>query len=247
MVRQVSEKLLSQTTAEWDALAPVRFRQISSGDDISYNRVIAPAVLSLVGPLRPSKILDAGCGTGLFTIQLAEIAGEIVGVDPSAKSIEIARGLGTRTKFLQETIEEFSLSSGLSFDVVVANMVLMDALCLESFLVACKRLMAPQGALIFSITHPCFWPQHYGYASSSWFRYEDELLIEAPFRITADQNVPLVSTHVHRPLSSYITSFVSAGFSLKELKEPVPPPDVDAAYRRLWKFPRYIVGRCVGY
>jgi 2-polyprenyl-3-methyl-5-hydroxy-6-metoxy-1,4-benzoquinol methylase len=246
MLRPVSKKDISEIAAEWDALAPLRFRQISSGDDISYNRVIVPEMLSMLCPLEPSRVLDAGCGTGLFTARLSQMAHEVVGVDPSRESIQIARGLGVvGAKFFPTTIEDFSSSPHSSFDVVVANMVLMDVLCLGSFLAACRRLLIPSGALVFSMTHPCFWPQYYGYASKPWFRYQEEIIIEAPFRITADRRGSLVSTHIHRPLSCYVASLVQAGFSLRELREPTPPSDVDASYRRLWKGPRYVVGLAV--
>jgi SAM-dependent methyltransferase len=246
MLHPVSTKSLSQIIAEWDALAPLRYRQIGSGEDISYNRVIAPALLSQLSPLHPSKVLDAGCGTGAFSARLLEIAGEVVGVDPSGKSIEIARGLGlSRVSFVQETLETFSLKHRSTFDVVVANMVLMDVLSLDSFLEGCKRALINGGALIFSITHPCFWPEHYGYASADWFRYERETIIESPFRISADRVGSLPSTHLHRPLSAYISAFRRAGCILEMLEEPMPPHDVDPAYRARWKLPRYIIGRCM--
>lgn len=245
MLHPVNTKTLPQIVAEWDALAPLRHRQIGSGKDISYNRVIVPALLAQLAPLHPSKVLDAGCGTGAFSARLSEIAAEVVGVDPSGRSIEIARSLGlSRASFVQETIERFALKQRSSFDVVVANMVLMDVLSLDSFLEGCKRAVINGGALVFSITHPCFWPEHYGYASAEWFRYEHETIIESPFRISADRVGSLPSTHLHRPLSAYISAFARAGFILRMLEEPTPPDDVDAAYRAQWKLPRYIVGRC---
>jgi 2-polyprenyl-3-methyl-5-hydroxy-6-metoxy-1,4-benzoquinol methylase len=245
MLRPVETKSLSQITAEWDALAPVRYRQIESGADISYNRVIAPALLTQMAPLRLSRVLDAGCGTGALSARLVEIAGEVVGVDPSGRSIEIARSLGlTRASFVHETIEGFSLDHRSSFDVIVANMVLMDVLSLDSFLEGCKRAVVNGGALVFSITHPCFWPEYYGYASADWFRYENETIIESLFRISADRIGSLPSTHIHRPLSTYISAFTRAGFTLRVFSEPTPPADVDAAYRDQWKLPRYIVGLC---
>jgi 2-polyprenyl-3-methyl-5-hydroxy-6-metoxy-1,4-benzoquinol methylase len=245
MLRAVDTKSLAQIVAEWDALAPVRYRQIDSGIDISYNRVIAPALLSQLRSLRLSRVLDAGCGTGAFCARLSEIAGEIVGIDPSGKSIEIARSLGVpRASFDQETIENFSLDDRDSFDVVVANMVLMDVLSLDSFLEGCKRAVIDGGALVFSITHPCFWPEYYGYASAHWFHYENETIIEGPFRISADRGGSLPSTHIHRPLSAYVAGFARAGFILRVFSEPTPPPDVDVAYRNRWRFPRYVVGLC---
>ncbi len=246
MLRRVSTKSLSEIVSEWDALASVRFRQISTGRDLSYNRVITPALLQLITPLSPSSILDVGCGTGIFTSRLSEFAPHIVGVDPSGASIKIARTLNdSRASFVQETIEDFSKNSEDRFDVVVANMVLMNTLSLSEFLKSCRRVLNPNGAFAFSITHPCFWPNHYGYGQEDWFHYEDELVVEAPFRITTDQDSGLMSTHVHRPVSSYFNAFVANGLTIQTLREPIPPKDVDPAYRAQWKYPRYLVGICI--
>ena len=110
-------------------------------------------------------------------------------------------------------------------------MVLMDVLWLDSFFRGLQARSYNGGALVFSITHPCFWPEHYGYASADWFRYERETIIESPFRISADRVGSLPSTHLHRPLSAYISALRRAGFILEMLEEPMPPLDVDAAYR----------------
>jgi hypothetical protein len=80
----------------------------------------------------------------------------------------------------------------------------MDVLSLDSFFRGLQARSYNGGALVFSITHPCFWPEHYGYASSDWFRYERETIIESPFRISADRVGSLPSTHLHRPLSAYL-------------------------------------------
>ena len=170
MLQAVKAKTLSEITAEWDELAPVRHRQISSGEDISYNQVIAPALLKLLDPVQSTKVLDAGCGTGLFSAMLARKGAKVVGIDPSGRSIEIAKSLPAgQAIFIQSTMEGFPSENLPTFDTVVANMVLMDVLCLESFLAACRRVIADDGKFLFSITHPCFWPEYYGYASGCGF------------------------------------------------------------------------------
>jgi SAM-dependent methyltransferase len=243
MQRTLDRKTLSEITGEWDALAPLRLKQITSGADISYNRVITPALMSLIDNFKLSRALDAGCGTGVFTGRLSEFASEVVGIDPSEKSIEIAKSLRlNRATFIQSTAEEYSTDHMDSFDVVIANMVLMDVLSLNDFLTACKRMLVARGIFAFSITHPCFWPEYYGYSNETWFDYGSEIIVESPFRISADRIGSLVSTHIHRPLSAYFDSFIRCGFSVRAIAEPKPPDDTDETYRAAWKFPRYIVG-----
>lgn len=60
-------------------------------------------------------------------------------------------------------------------------MVLMDVLNLDSFLEGVARRLRKGGAFIFTMTHPCFWPEYYGYRNESWFRYNDDAIVESPF------------------------------------------------------------------
>ncbi len=46
---------------------------------------------SLFQPRRGSRVLDAGCGTGNFTLKLARIGCEVVGIDISSHMLERAR------------------------------------------------------------------------------------------------------------------------------------------------------------
>ncbi len=43
-------------------------------------------------PYEGMKVLDAGCGTGNFTLKLAELGCKVVGIDISGKMLDIARG-----------------------------------------------------------------------------------------------------------------------------------------------------------
>jgi ubiquinone/menaquinone biosynthesis C-methylase UbiE len=49
------------------------------------------AYLGIAGELGADRVLDVGCGTGCLAIALAESGRTVVGVDPSAASLEVAR------------------------------------------------------------------------------------------------------------------------------------------------------------
>jgi SAM-dependent methyltransferase len=243
--RAVDKKTVGSVVAEWDALAPVRYEQITSGRDVTYCRILIPNIIRLITPLKPKAILDAGCGVGLLAEHLRALAPQVVGIDPSAKGIAIAQAnCKEDIEFLQLTMEAYAEKTHQSFDVVIANMVLMDVLDLSSFLNAVSKVLRPNGALIFSCTHPWFWPSYYGYGSASWFQYDREIVIESPFRISADSECVLVSTHVHRSLEIYVSAFQAAGLFLKVLREPMPSPEINTLYPQPWKYPRYIIGVC---
>lgn len=243
MFHKIDAKSLAMITSEWDALAPIRFRQITSGEDITYRHILIPSILELVSDQAATTALDSGCGIGFLTDLIAEYAEEVIGVDPSAESIAIARKYyGKRVNFTQGTLESYSEQNACSADLVVANMVLMCILDLGGFLAAAYRVLRPGGVLVFSTTHPCFWPNYHGYAHEPWFQYDQEIIVESPFRITAQPNCPLLSTHVHRPLDVYIKAFQRASFSIEVLREPMPSADVSSLYPEPWIYPRYLVG-----
>jgi 2-polyprenyl-3-methyl-5-hydroxy-6-metoxy-1,4-benzoquinol methylase len=245
MFRKLDQKSQKLIEAEWDVLAPIRLDQIATGADITYRHVLIPAMLALIPEKCAEFALDAGCGVGFFTNILADHAIKTVGVDSSAGSIEIASAnFGTRATFVCSTLENHAQTNQAVYDLAIANMVLMDVLDLGLFLASVHRTLRPEGVLVFSITHPCFWPRYYGYEQEKWYRYDKELIIESPFRITNDPNLPLSSTHIHRPLQAYITSLTQAGFEIEKLYEPMPSPDVEVHYPFPWTGPRYLIGSC---
>lgn len=245
MLRKNDAKAFAEIISEWDTLAPVRYRQITSGEDVTYSRVLVPNVLSLLAGQKIKTVVDAGCGVGCLTGLLADYANEVIGVDPSAQSIKMARiHFGEGVRYFVETLEDYSKKFSQSGDLVIANMVLMDVLDLNSFLAAVRNVLRPNGRFIFSTTHPCFWPRYYGYADEPWFKYDQEIIIEGSFKISSEPDCPLQSTHVHRPLSKYMRALRNAGLLVEKLDEPLPSVEVEAFYPAPWAYPRYLVGLC---
>jgi 2-polyprenyl-3-methyl-5-hydroxy-6-metoxy-1,4-benzoquinol methylase len=245
MFRRVERKSAAAIAAEWDALAPIRYQQILSGEDLTFKHVLGPAVLALTSRERANTVIDAGCGVGFLASLLAAQGSKVIGVDPSSKSITIARAhFGNSADFFLGTLETYAASHSENADVVVANMVLMDVLDLDAFIASAHRTLRPGGALVFSTVHPWFWPVYYGYADEPWFRYDQEIVFESPFRISAHPHLSLHSTQVHRPLESYFKAIVGAKFVLERIFEPMPTPDIDSQYPKPWQFPRYLLGIC---
>jgi 2-polyprenyl-3-methyl-5-hydroxy-6-metoxy-1,4-benzoquinol methylase len=246
MPRKVKQKSNHQISNEWDELAPIRFAQIKTGRDITYCNVIIPQMLSMISESSAREVADAGCGVGILTDLLAGMFENVIGVDLSNTSIEIARKYyGNRAHFISGSFEHFAEERSESFDLVVANMVLMDTLDLPSFVKAVARVLRKNGRFVFSLTHPWFWPEYAGYAHKKWFKYAGSTIIEAPFRISHDRKCSLQSTHVHRPLESYLRAFHDEGLLVSEVREPLPPRHIERLYPQKWKRPRYLFGACV--
>jgi len=239
-MRNVLFKSAVDIYAEWDMLAPIRLKQIESGQDITFNHVLSPAMHELAD-VQSGPVLDLGCGVGVMAEEFSRLGWDVVGVDPSSVSISLARKVSSgQVEYKSYSAEEYSSNSKRRFSTIVSNMVLMDTINLNSFMEAVATLLKRGGVFVFSITHPCFWPEYY----ADWFEYNKELIVESPFRISNQQDCRLNSTHVHRPLATYVKAIVDAGLALEALTEPFPPEAIGKLYPRPWKYPRYLVGRC---
>ena len=71
----------------------------------------------LVMSFAPASVLDAGCGTGRVSIELAKHGIEVVGVDVNTSMIAKARRLGPGIDWVEADLA--SLDLGRRFDVVV--------------------------------------------------------------------------------------------------------------------------------
>jgi SAM-dependent methyltransferase len=221
---------LTQIARDWDHLAAVRDSQLRNGLDISFSHVIGPALVSLCRTCDWTRVLDAGCGTGVLTEKLATEARDIVGIDVSSKSIALAR-THSQLRYEVSSISSFAKREPASFTLVIANMVLMNAPSLRASIRALASLLRPGGRLVFSITHPWFWPAYCGYERARWFAYPRVMAVRSRFRISLDQKNLLPSTHIHRPLEVYLNVLSQAGLSLEQIREPLPPSSVPPAKR----------------
>lgn len=215
-IRFLASKQQEVITKEWDNIAPMRDEQLATNNDASYLAVLEPWIINRLNGAE--TVIDIGCGTGRLTSEIQKAAFFVLGIDPSSKSIELARVHDKTSEYAIATAEEWVEGHPSSkFDVAVANMVLMDALDLDGICSAVAKL-ARGGRVLATITHPAFWPVYWGYASNDEFSYSKELIVEAPFK-TSSYDFFLPATHVHRPLSRYLQAFHRAGMTIVSFEE----------------------------
>lgn len=219
MISLKKSKSFSRIIREWDAIAALRERQISTGRDHSANFVLAPAILRELKKV--DCLVDIGCGTGWLTSRAADSAKVTVGIDPSRESIAIAEVEhgGNSIVYSAESVEHYARRRARpKFDAAISNMAASSAPDLEGFFVASRRLLRINGVLILTIPHPCFWPLYWGYASDPKFSYERSLAVEGEFKIRG-QVTDMWTTHFHHPLERYFSTLDKAGFSVDSVRE----------------------------
>lgn len=60
-------------------------------DVIDDDRSDLDVYAEIVGELKPSMVLDGGCGTGTFACMLVQRGIEVIGLDPASASLDVAR------------------------------------------------------------------------------------------------------------------------------------------------------------
>ena len=225
-------KLQNEVTREWDAIAATRDAQLRSNQDRTFSEVLRPHILASVTSAQ--SIIDIGCGTGNLTSSLNATNRRVVGLDPSRESIRIARLHDSSTEYHEGTLEAWSASNqGAEFDLAIVNMVLMDVMNLSAFTRALAQVVQ-KGRVLATLTHPAFWPLYWGYSAMPGFDYMKDQVIEAPFR-TNSQQYDLPTTHIHRPISTYIEAFRAVGLSVDGITELRGPESLEE-----FAFPRFL-------
>eukprot|EP01137_Pigoraptor_chileana_P023279 Opistho-2@89298 len=107
-------------------------------------------------PLASLSILDVGCGGGILSESLAQLGGNVLGIDAAAASIAVAQRHAARDPSLrirlsyEATTAEDLVAVGRQFDIVVASEVVEHVTNPPEFIRNCARLVAPQGMLVVS-------------------------------------------------------------------------------------------------
>lgn len=182
------------------------------------------------------QALDFGCGTGDVTQLIARVGYEVIGVDQSAKMIDIAsRRVQDLTAAVRQRITLAPLSNGRvdvdRYDLIVCCNVLDHVEDPRPILQTFFAGLRAAGTLIVTVPHPIKdggqWSK---IVSGDSFSYNDFRISgyfnEGPItkhRDDADGNTTIAGIRtVHRTVSAYSRLLAEAGFVITELREPQP-------------------------
>lgn len=117
-------------------------------------------------PLPGKRALDVGCGGGILTEALAQQGAAALGIDASAKVIEVAKlhalesGISSETDpqepqqgkvaYRNCTVEQLAAEQPASYDIVCCLELLEHVPQPEKMVAACATLAKPGGAIFFS-------------------------------------------------------------------------------------------------
>ena len=123
---------------------------------------------------RGKRVLDAGCGAGYGSAELARQAWSVVGTDISADALEFARGHYTlpNLRFEQSSCTALPHPAGC-FDLVVAFEVIEHLEQWREFLLEARRVLASSGQLIVSTPNKLYYTESRGAGGANPFHVHE--------------------------------------------------------------------------
>ena len=124
-----------------------------------FSRYRLEKVFEIYTPGKGERVLDLGCGVGTFSLELAKMGIEVVGLDYSEESISICRRLTEEMNLKANYVLADVTSTGLeanSFDVIIcADLVehLYDAV-FGRLIVEARRLLRSTGKFLIWAPNP---------------------------------------------------------------------------------------------
>lgn len=151
MVMKITEKEVRKT---YDRIAEKYHESRKVGWKMVYNEFNeVPATLSLLKNIRGKKVLDLGCGTGIYTKILKRKGANVQGIDISPKMIEIAKQYVKDVDFKVGSAYKLPYKTG-TFDIVLASLVVHYFGNLGQAFREVRRVLKKNGVFIFSSDNP---------------------------------------------------------------------------------------------
>jgi SAM-dependent methyltransferase len=205
-------------------------------EDSAYNaHYDRPAVLGLLGDVAGRRVLDVGCGSGLYAGELVDRGADVVGFDGSAKLVQRARERvgGSADLRVHDVREPFDWLPDASIDRALMALVLHHLDDPVPALREVHRVLRTGGRFVVSTVHPVAdWRQLGG----SYFTEE---------MVDDTWNAGWKVRFRRAPLTTWCAEFHEAGFVIERLVEPLPAQSMKDrfpdTYRKLAAEPFFIV------
>jgi SAM-dependent methyltransferase len=208
-----------------------------------YNTLAAATALDLLGDVGGRDVLDLGCGEGHVSRRLARAGANVIGVDPTARLIELAEEAEHREplgiRFAKAGAEHLDCLPDQSVDAICAVLVLHHTDPLETALAEAHRVLRDGGTLSAIIPHPVLDHPDAGWAGPQRVigRYAEER-----YWSTAPDGQVSAVHHIgwhHRTLATWLNALAGAGFRIERAAEP------PARRHDQWHdLPRFLALRC---
>ncbi|MEM8780589.1 MAG: class I SAM-dependent methyltransferase [Cyanobacteria bacterium P01_G01_bin.49] len=207
---------------EWINLSQAWITEARKGKNSNRNGLLDQPMLIACGDVTGKKIIDCGCGEGRFCrILAARGANYVLGIDLCEPMIEAARKLQSETdEYRVADVQDISFMENEMFDLAVSYLNQCDVPNLHSNNREVHRILKKAGRFIVANLHPM------RSAVGAWHKSnsgkKEHVILDRYFD-EGDRTWKMMGsefTNFHRTLSTYISSFLTTGFTIEGIVEP---------------------------
>lgn len=205
-----------RTAMEYDAMGAVYAAVNNEGSASAYYE--RPATIDLIGDPAGLRVLEAGCGPGALTEWLTTHDATVTAFDVSPEMVRLARGraAGECNIFVADLARPLTFAKDSGHDLIVASLALHYIADWAPVLAEFHRVLASDGAVVFSVYHPANdWQVH---SQDNYFAIKQ---VTETWRLPGG---PYLVTLWRRPLTAITQAISDAGFLIDRLIEPQPLP-----------------------
>ena len=223
--------LKDELKAQWEAMAEDWIRQAQDVETSHREAMLDGWMLDAVGDVSGCKIIDLGCGEGRFSRMLTEQGAVVTGVDLCRPFIEFAQNHRVSEEaYLIGDMEDLHDVPSDEFDLAVSYVTLVDVPNMRSAVSEAFRVLRSGGRFVVCNLHPMV------SANPGWIKQGkrqihypvDRYFDEGERDISLREDLPW--TNFHRTLSTQFHTFVGAGFTVDDIREPKPTAEQAARF-----------------
>ncbi len=208
-----------------------------------YNALLErPTLLGMLPPLQGLRVLDLGCGPGVYAQFLYDHGADVTCIDECEQMLNLVKEkLGDKVKCYT-----YDLSNGLpdtlegTFDIVICPLLVHYIKELDKLFNDIGKVLKPGGYFVFSTHHPL----SDGLSSPTGNYLCQEYVLEEWNTI----GIPVEVSFYRRPLSMLFGWLSGAGLCVVDLREGLPVAGMKEKsplhYERLQKNPSFIFFKC---
>jgi SAM-dependent methyltransferase len=235
-----------QTKSEYDKHGEAYHAKREDPSRSYYNTFLeVPAMTALLkDEVGGNRVLDLGCGSGIFTALLAEWGADVCGIDASETLVEIAKREHPGIEFVSGDAAALPYADA-EFDIVSSSLVAHYFEDLTPLFTDVARVTKPGGRFVFSFHHPTMEVlEPRDRADGEGHEYLlNEYFNNAPYEFALVPGMQL--TAYHHTFEDVVTALADAGFVVEFLREPRPAPESrrfnKESYDRITRYPSFCI------
>ncbi|MDI1312219.1 methyltransferase domain-containing protein [Prosthecobacter sp.] len=218
-----------------------------------YQAVVIPGALGLLAPKPGERVLDLGCGQGVFSRALAQAGCQVTGIDAAPTLIQKARTYPVKPPVRYLARDAAEIEDLGEFDAASAILCVQNMEHLDVVSAAAAKVLKSGGRMLWVVNHPAFRiPRQTSWGNEEATKIQYRRIdaysstLSIPIIMHPGQADSETTTSFHRSLQTLTATGFSAGLRLAGIeewyshKESQPGPRAAAENRSRKEFPLFL-------